>query len=54
MQILAKCSELTETAFVTFCFSIGQSQRNATSKPNGAEIQLPPHYPRNGCGFLAK
>lgn len=23
-------------------------------KPNSAEVQLPPHYPRNGCEFLAK
>ena len=31
---------------------MGQSQRNTTSKPNSAEVQLPPHYPRNGCEFL--
>ncbi|WP_349899938.1 hypothetical protein, partial [Bacteroides caccae] len=47
-------SELADTAFVTLCFSMGQSQRNTTSKPNSAEVQLPPHYPRNGCEFLAK
>ena len=53
-QIWAKRSELADTAFVTLCFSMEQSQRNATSKPNGAEVQLPPHYSHNGCRFLAK
>ena len=53
-QIWEKRSELADTAFVTLCFSMEQSQRNATSKPNGAEVQLPPHYSHNGCRFLAK
>lgn len=34
MQIGAKRSELAETAFVTLSFSIGQSRRNVTPKPN--------------------
>ena len=33
---------------------MGQSQRNTTSKPNCARVQLPPRYYRNGCRFLAR
>lgn len=46
-------SELAETAFVTHCFSMPQNQRKAYPKPNVAKIQLPSHYSRNGCVFLA-
>ena len=53
-KIWAKRSELADRAFVTLCFSMGQSQRNTTSKPNGAEVQLPPRYSHNGCKFIAK
>ena len=35
-------------------FSLGEKPKKTTIQPNGAEVQLPPHYPRNGCRFLAK
>ena len=54
LALEAKEKSETDRAFVTLCFSMGQSQRNTTSKPNGAEVQLPPRYSRNGCRFLAK
>ncbi len=47
-QIGAERSESTVTAFVTLCFLFVWQPRNAILKTNGARVQLPNHYSRNG------